>query len=429
MALQDVKLIQSVRTEAAEPPAAALVEALRGLGYSLPTAVADLIDNSISAKARNVWIDFGWAGSGSWISILDDGRGMNESALRNAMLPGSRNPLEERDASDLGRFGLGLKTASFSQCRRLTVASRTADGNALRRWDLDHVSACNRWELLLDPILGSEARLDALNSVASGTLVLWEALDRVVGEAGADAESARGRFLQRAQEVEEHLAMVFHRYLSGADPLCIFINGRTEREQIRPWDPFFTMHDATWRLPPESLDLGDAEVQVQGFVLPHKDRLRETEYSEGAGPSGWNAHQGFFVYRNRRLLVPGGWLGLGRDRSWPREEHYKLARIRVDIPNSTDHEWKIDVKKSMARPPEQLRRRLRDIAERVRAEVHPPRARPESARDWSKCSSVEAGGIRWQDRISNRSRLPVGSRAADRVLRNARNRQSTAARA
>jgi anti-sigma regulatory factor (Ser/Thr protein kinase) len=114
-----------------------MIESLRAFGYSTQSAIADLIDNSISAGARNVWVTFLWDGDNSHVIVRDDGRGMDPAALRNAMRPGSRNPLEERDAGDLGRFGLGLKTASFSQCRRLTVASRT-DGTPVevRRWDL-----------------------------------------------------------------------------------------------------------------------------------------------------------------------------------------------------------------------------------------------------------------------------------------------------
>lgn len=353
--------------EAADPPAGALVEALRGLGYNLPTALADLIDNSISAGAANVWLDFHWAGQNSFIRILDDGRGMDETTLRLAMRPGSRSPAEERAPEDLGRFGLGLKTASFSQCRRLTVGSRRGGARAVRRWDLDHVVRANRWELLMQAVPGSEACLAPLDALASGTAVLWEQLDRVVGDVHTEDAAARGRFLQQVEEVERHLAMVFHRYLDGAAPrLRIFLNGRDERARVRPWDPFLSDHQATWTTPREPLSVEGARIEVQGYVLPHKDRLDERAFAVAGGPSGWNAHQGFFVYRNRRLLVPGGWLGLGSPRAWPREEHYKLARIRIDIPNSLDQEWKIDVRKSTARPPEALRPRLRDLADDVR---------------------------------------------------------------
>ncbi len=89
--------------------------------------------------------------------------------------------------------------------------------------------------------------------------------------------------------------------------------------------------------------------------------------NQRAGRKAGPCKQGFYVYRNaRRLLVAGGWLGLGQGRSWTREEAHRLARIRIDIPNSADADWKIDIRKSTARPPVALRRRLLNLAEDIR---------------------------------------------------------------
>ena len=135
----------------AAPNASAMIESMRSHGYTLPTAIADLIDNSIAAECRNVWLRFEWEEGDPWISIIDDGHGLTEESLVNAMRLGSRNPREERDSRDLGRFGLGLKTASFSQARRLTVISRPdPSGTFLRRWDLDHLAKpdVDGWQLL-----------------------------------------------------------------------------------------------------------------------------------------------------------------------------------------------------------------------------------------------------------------------------------------
>ena len=107
-------------------------------------------------------------------------------------------------------------------------------------------------------------------------------------------------------------------------------------------------------------------VVVECHVLPHKDRLSAEEFEDGAGPEGWNAQQGFYIYRNERLLVAGGWLGLGQGRAWNREESFRLARIRLDIPNTADAAWKIDIRKSMARPPAPLRPWLTKLAENTR---------------------------------------------------------------
>jgi len=152
--------------------------------------------------------------------------------------------------------------------------------------------------------------------------------------------------------------MVFHELMSGAKPLTIFLNERP----IEPWDPFLLGEPATQVLPTTTLSLHGSTVTVEPFVLPHHSKLPRLRHESAAGPGGWNAHQGFYVYRNHRLLVPGDWLGFG----WAKEEHYKLARIRIEIPNTLDQDWSIDVTKSRAFPPAALRDELRRIGERTR---------------------------------------------------------------
>lgn len=340
------------------PRAAPLGEALRAFGYELPTAVADLVGNSITARARNVWVDFHWAGGESALSITDDGDGLTEESLREAMRPGGLNPLSARDPHDLGRFGLGLKTASFSQCRRLTVRSRAPKTtSATRRWDLDHIAATNDWQLLRDATPEAEQFFSGLDKLPHGTAVLWQQMDRLVSGQQTESDRDERLFLHRVEETQRHLGVVFHRLLDGRGALKILVNDR----RTEPWDPFLADEPATHRLAEESLSKG--RVVVRGYVLPHLSKLTAEKHALAAGPRGWNAHQGFYIYRNRRLLVAGDWLGFG----WTKEEHYKLARIAVDLPNSLDHEWEIDVTKSKASPPPGLRHDLRRIGEVARA--------------------------------------------------------------
>ena len=135
----------NIQTAQAIPRAAAMIETFRAIGYSLETAVADIVDNSISASAKNIWINRIWKGGDSIVTIMDDGHGMSGDEIIQAMRPGAQNPLEERSATDLGRFGLGLKTASFSQCRTLTVMSKThGQSPEFWTWSLDHVARCDR---------------------------------------------------------------------------------------------------------------------------------------------------------------------------------------------------------------------------------------------------------------------------------------------
>ena len=336
------------------------MESLRATGYSLPDAVSDLIDNSITAGARDIRLHFQWAGAGSWVSILDDGCGMSEPALIDAMRIGSRSPREVREPSDLGRYGLGLKTASISQARSLTVATRIAGrtGTSVKRWDLDHLASAGDWQLLNVPIEAVLHGVDPLSQSGHGTLVVWENLDRLVGDAGSDDARAQRQFLESLRAVEEHIAMVFHRFMVRPRPISIRLNGQA----IKPWDPFLADDVATQRLPTESLGEPGDGVTVTPFVLPHHTRLSVEKHRAAAGPAGWNAQQGFYVYRNRRFLLAGDWLDLG----FQKEEHYKLARLQIDLPNSHDHEWDIDVRKSRARPPLRYKDDLRRIAQAAR---------------------------------------------------------------
>ena len=345
----------------APPRAAAMLEALRGLGYSTAAAVADIVDNSVSAGATEVRVDFKWAGFDSRVAILDNGRGMSDSELESAMTLGERSPLDARDAGDLGRFGMGLKTASFSQCRRLTVATSKDGALACLRWDLDALARDpdGGWLLFEGAARGSESLLDALPSSRTGTMVLWEQLDRVVTPGYAPED-----FVDMIDRVDAHLAMVFHRLLEAPQArLRIVLNGKA----VAPWDPFMSGHPAkVWASPAQPMKTDAGTVVVECHVLPHKDRLMAEEFEGGAGPEGWNAQQGFYIYRNERLLVAGGWLGLGQGRAWNREESFRLARIRLDIPNTADAAWKIDIRKSMARPPAPLRPWLTKLAENTR---------------------------------------------------------------
>lgn len=353
------------------PGASAMIESLRAYGYSLNTAIADLVDNSISAKAKNVWIHLHWEGDSSWLTISDDGYGMDEKTLVNAMRPGSQNPLDERPEEDLGRFGLGLKTASFSQCRSLTVGSHISGGKTnFRRWDLDYVGKHDEWRLLKDTRKDSEHLFTQLVDLEHGTIVLLEDMDRVCKGQDKYDESFRRKFMDRISSLQNYLGMVFHRFLEGSNGLNIYLNGQYEDHKIKPWNPFLSNNIATQKQPYERKEFHDGFVNVEGYVLPHKDKLGPLDYESAAGLNGWNDQQGFYVYRNKRLLVAGSWLGLGgRRHGWTKEEHYKLARIKIDIPNCMDSTWQIDVKKSTAMPPPLAAKWLEDYAEKVRKEA------------------------------------------------------------
>lgn len=336
------------------PEAASMIETFRAIGYNLETAIADIIDNSISAKAQNIYLNRIWRGGQSVIIIKDDGEGMNNEEIIQAMRPGAQNPLADRNETDLGRFGLGLKTASFSQCRKLSVLSKRKDTlPAFWSWDLDYVAQSDKWELLK---WMPKDFLDELNSYQSGTLVVWSDLDRVLPLQTAETdENAKRKFSEALDKVKNHIAMTFHRFIE--DKIVKIFWGEHE---IIAWNPFCQNENKTQEQPTEHINGG---IKMKGFVLPHKNNFSsEKAYKNAEGMNGYPAQQGFYVYRGKRLLLAGDWLGLFR-----KEEHYKLVRIQIDLPNRLDTEWQIDIKKSKAYPPIACQEQLKSYAKSVRS--------------------------------------------------------------
>ncbi|MEN9445542.1 MAG: hypothetical protein RL728_54 [Bacteroidota bacterium] len=344
------------QTTSAIPEASSMIETFRAIGYNIETAIADIIDNSISANAKNIWINFEWKGSKTWLSIKDDGIGMNDAELIQAMRPGSKNPLKERNQKDLGRFGLGLKTASFSQARKLTVISKKADNKSVFwTWDLDFVNKTGNWDLI--KYLPDEDLETEISKLTTGTIVLWNDIDRVVKDFNQDDSKAEFKFNQTMEQVKKHLAMVFHKFIEQGK-----INIYFQDKKVNAWNPFLSNEKATQEFPPEKIQNG--KVKIEGFVLPHKSKISEETYKNAEGVKGWNEQQGFYIYRNERLLLAGDWVGLFR-----KEEHYKLARIQIELPNTLDESWQIDIKKSIARPPLVFREQIRAYALKVRQQA------------------------------------------------------------
>lgn len=344
------------------PWPSALINSLRGLGYSPEAAIADLVDNSITAGASVLEVDVQWNDGNPTAAILDNGSGMDEKRLTAAMQLGGDGPGAARSDNDLGRFGMGLKTASLSQSSRMTVVSRTVETNAAITMDVA-VIAARGWVATVPDPLPNHSLVAKLLTFPSGTVVLWENIDELSGLSGLSKEA----FYLRLEEIRAHIGMVFHRFINGdADRLVINLNGRP----VKAWDPFQSQHPATISMPVERIRHRGSSFSVKPYVLPHRDRFsNDSEYETAGGPGGWGARQGFYVYRGKRLLVPGSWLGLGGSRTWTRDESSRLARIQIDLPTGMDRDWRIDVRKSQARPPGALRARLTAIAGHCRQEA------------------------------------------------------------
>jgi histidine kinase/DNA gyrase B/HSP90-like ATPase len=345
------------------PSARRLVESLRDIGYDLPSAIADLIDNSIAAQATEVGVDLAFHGEDSWVRIWDNGTGMPVQVLNEAMRYGTRREYSDRD---LGKFGLGLKTASMSQCRRLTVATRSDPNRKaveIRQWDLGYIEERDDWEVLR--ISPADARPELLEPLRGhpGTVVLWEQLDRVLKYKLPSGLWALDGFARLCRETEDHLAMVFHRFMSSEAkrtlPLKIFVNGN----QISPWDPFARSEAHTQKnLPKQTLKLvSDGEthsVTVQPYILPTEVQFSSSlAHKRAEGPRKWNYQQGFYIYRNDRMIQSGGW-----NRLRAPDEHTKLARIALSFNPDADAAFSLNVSKMQVKLPDQLRSELTALA-------------------------------------------------------------------
>ena len=336
------------------PSAARLTDSLRDIGYDFSSAIADLVDNSITAEATEVNVVIEFDGEASRVFISDNGRGMTINGLTEAMRFGSRR---KYGVGDLGRYGLGLKTASLSQGRCLTVVTRMSEGRRViqtRQLDLDLVAEFDDWLIIEPDRTDVVERARNLLEDGPGTVVVWEKLDRVVPAKNAAGGWARRRFETLQQKAAEHLAMVFHKFLSGEvgeERLVITVNGK----KLVPWDPFARSEAATQELVEQVFEIehGDAagQVMLRRFVLPNRDQFSSpSEFERMSGPLKWNRQQGLYIYRAGRLVQWGGWGGI---RSI--DEHTKLARASLEFDTDLDEAFNINVAKMRVALPAQLR--------------------------------------------------------------------------
>lgn len=329
------------------PEARLLLMSLRSVGYTEETAIADIIDNSIAADASEIKILFDW--DGRRILIVDNGIGMNEAALIKNMRIGSADPKAARTGKDLGRFGMGMKTAAFSLGRKMTVITKVNGKYANAAWDLDEVPKIG-WKLIIHADNEVSNYYDYLND--QGTVVVIEKLDRLIDD--ANPGKSKSRFFKIIKRSHDHISLTFHRFIEE-DGLRLYVNDN----YVEAWNPFLLNSRATEELAEEICYSEDGlhQVTIQPYILPHKTKFASVEeFNVAGGFKGWNYHQGVYVYRNKRLIMFGTWFDYIK-----KEPAYNLARIKLDISSSSDDLWNIDIKKSTA----QLPLFVRDSVERV----------------------------------------------------------------
>ena len=342
------------------PKADFLMGAMRSIGYTFETAIADIIDNSISANAKNICLGFPMEPSHNFVYILDDGCGLDKQSLFTAMRYGSNACNSERNERDLGRFGLGLKSASLSQCKILSVVSKYGGKICSYRWDYDYIISKGEWMLieLERNEISDLPGFGKLTELDTGTLVVWQNFDMIEKSSG----DVYATLTEYKVSLIEHLSLIFHRFLNGDSgyKIHIYINNY----KLTGLDPFLEKNNKTNKRQEIILAIPDSGnriryISVTPFILPYQKDLDKDDIKSLGGIENLRTKQGFYVYRNFRLIIWGTWFGL------PRQELTKNARIRVDIPNTLDDIWNIDIKKQHAIIPKSIKNSLKNAIKKT----------------------------------------------------------------
>lgn len=328
-----------------------LIQGLRSMGYSFQTAVADIIDNSIAANASSVYIYYDSREAEPYFEICDDGKGMEAEEFDSAMDFGTKKERSFTNKKELGRFGLGLKTASLSQCKRLTVITKSNQQIIGAYWDIDDIIATNSWQLtyLDSSAISTIPNIDFLKDKNSGTIVLWQKFDRLKTST-KDFSSTMERIVQN--DVLNHCAIVFHRFYKT---MPIYINNI----QLPKRDPFLDDFENKICRPERQIPTEyGVPIIVKAYRMPAESDLTKEEIELLGGKSSILTDDGLYIYRNDRLISWGNWMKLEH-----RNLYTHLARIKIDIPSCIDKEFGLDVKKSMAIIPDSIKGKIRPAIE------------------------------------------------------------------
>ncbi len=368
------------------------VKTLMRIGYTMSSAVADILDNSITAGCKRVDIYSPPGLDEPLISILDDGCGMGADELIQNMQIGCKDPSIERVSGDLGRFGSGMKTASFSQARRLTVVSKKEGGEAIAAiWDIDKIEETNSWclEVLNEQEISSINGVQINASTKKGTQIIWEKVTCL--QRGSHALKPDLELATHLSTLGEYLALHFHRFMAGKNKVSFYLN----KNKLLPIDPFMSKSDGYQEGRSEKLRCKGGYIRIQTHVLPHFNKMSKVVMESLGGASGITQNQGLYIYRERRLINAGGWLGLAKN-----SQLGALARVQIDVPSSIDNEWSTDVKKSSLQIPPRVKKELRkflsDPIKRSRR-THTYRGAVDRANEfWKVCEDENEGTVTYQ---------------------------------
>ncbi len=336
------------------PSPKSLIKTLMRVGYDFNMAVGDIVDNSISADAKNIRIFTSLDPQNPTFSIYDDGWGMSEKELYENMKLAAKDPSLERDKNDLGRFGSGMKTASFSQARKLIVISKKKGSKICGAyWDIDEIESSDSWEVLMslsEEEINSIYGFDKDMLSETGTVIIWH---KIISFKETQHTSLENIIANTIDSMSRYLSLHFHKFMQLNDKVSFFVNQR----KLSPINPFIK-GKGSMDLTPENIRGKKGNVEIKPHVLPHPQYLSQSQIDKLGGIDAIYKNQGLYIYRASRLIIAGGWMGLSS-----RNILGNLARVEVNIPASLDDEWSTDVKKSSLQLPVMVQKKLKQICQ------------------------------------------------------------------
>ena len=302
-------------------PSPNVIDVLSSAGYSLNYAIADIIDNSIYAGAKNILVFFDVSTSNPFIYILDDGKGMNIDDLKKAAVPGYTDPNADRDVNDLGRFSVGLKSAAHSFSNDLVIVSKKEkEDKCIIQIDFDYIKNKKEWTAF---ILNNFDHSYLLKD--NGTLVFCDRLNCI--ESNIDFNT----LCTKIDNLETALSHISWKYIENGLNIELGTSYSNQRRKVKGWNPFFLEENkGTKKIYSESIPYKNEKIGIISYILPTYGNLSPNDQRLMRG-KGLNDQQGFYVYRNNRLIQEGGWLDLP---DMNLDDKCSYARIEMNIPAS-----------------------------------------------------------------------------------------------
>ncbi|MFC4949053.1 ATP-binding protein [Pseudonocardia sp. GCM10023141] len=306
-------------------PDAGLVKSL-GTHHTFESAMADLVDNCLDAEATRISIRLLTQDDRLvQVEVVDNGKGMDAEAADKAMTLGHQRAYGD---NDLGHFGMGLKAASFSHSDVLTVWSSKngaiSVGRRIRRTDFSRDFSCER--LSREAAAAAQIKRAMQVNLQWGTTIVWSALRSTYR--GANVDEARTWMTQTELKVRSHLGVTFHRLITRKLlEIDIVVDELGYADDaigtpVKAIDPFCYANSGRPGYPKTIVaTAGRQEVALQCHIWPGKTDIPGFRIK---GKSG-DKFQGFYIYRNDRLLQVGGWSEVANE-----SVQRQLGRVVID---------------------------------------------------------------------------------------------------